>query len=198
MFKTILKFFSTKFFFGSLIDVVKSNFILILIPLLLLISIFYVPYEYFNYLEFKNKYPNDLFGVNFILIRPYVLIIVSLYVIISINRKIKLEEKKKIEKIKQEEEERLEKLRLAKEKLEQFKSTKPIKIAEKAITKPIVGAGAGAAIGAVAGGTLGVAGKLAGVMIAVNGGWILAPIGAALGYLGIKAFSKKDKKNKKD
>ena len=195
MFKTILKFFSTKFFFGSLIDIVKSNFILILIPLLLLISIFYVPYEYFNYLEFKNKYPNDFFGVNFILIRPYILIIVSLYMIISINRKIKFEEKKKIEKIKQEEQERLEKLRLAKEKLEQFKSTKPIKIAEKAITKPIVGAGAGAAIGAVAGGTLGVAGKLAGVMIAVNGGWILAPIGAVLGYLGIKAFSKKDKKD---
>ena len=195
MFKTILKFFSTKFFFGSLIDIVKSNFILILIPLLLLISIFYVPYEYFNYLEFKNKYPNDFFGVNFILIRPYILIIVSLYMIISINRKIKFEEKKKIEKIKQEEEERLEKLKLAREKLEQFKSTKPIKIAEKAITKPIVGAGAGAAIGAVAGGTLGVAGKLAGVMIAVNGGWILAPIGAVLGYLGIKAFSKKDKKD---
>lgn len=195
MFKTIFKFFSTKIFFGGLIDVVKSNFVLILFPLLLLISIFYVPYEYFNYLEFKNKYPNDFFGVNFILIRPYILIIVSLYVIISINRKIKFEEKKKIEKIKQEEEERLEKLKLAKEKLEQFKSTKPIKIAEKAITKPIVGAGAGAAIGAVAGGTLGVAGKLAGVMIAVNGGWILAPIGAALGYLGIKAFSKKDKKD---
>ena len=195
MFKTIFKFFSTKFFFGGLIDVVKSNFVLILFPLLLLISIFYVPYEYFNYLEFKNKYPNDFFGVNFILIRPYILIIVSLYVIISINRKIKFEEKKKIEKIKQEEEERLEKLKLAREKLEQFKSTKPIKIAEKAITKPIVGAGAGAALGAVAGGTLGVAGKLAGVMIAVNGGWILAPIGAALGYLGIKAFSKKDKKD---
>lgn len=195
MFKTIFKFFSTKIFFGGLIDVVKSNFLLILFPLLLLISIFYVPYEYFNYLEFKNKYPNDFFGVNFILIRPYILIIVSLYVIISINRKIKFEEKKKIEKIKQEEEERLEKLKLAREKLEQFKSTKPIKIAEKAITKPIVGAGAGAALGAVAGGTLGVAGKLAGVMIAVNGGWILAPIGAALGYLGIKAFSKKDKKD---
>ena len=195
MFKTIFKFFSTKIFFGGLIDVVKSNFLLILFPLLLLISIFYVPYEYFNYLEFKNKYPNDFFGVNFILIRPYILIIVSLYAIISINRKIKFEEKKKIEKIKQEEEERLEKLKLAREKLEQFKSTKPIKIAEKAITKPIVGAGAGAALGAVAGGTLGVAGKLAGVMIAVNGGWILAPIGAALGYLGIKAFSKKDKKD---
>ena len=33
-------------------------------------------------------------------------------------------------------------------------------------------------------------------MIAVNGGWILAPIGAVIGYLGFKAFNKKkDKKN---
>ena len=52
-------------------------------------------------------------------------------------------------------------------------------------------------VGAVAGGSLGVAGKLAGVMIAVNGGWILAPIGAVMGYLGVKAFNKKNKENKK-
>ena len=110
---------------------------------------------------------------------------------IPLSEVLRIEDKNQLLK----EEERLEKLKIAKEKLEQFKLTKPIKIAEKAITKPIVGAGAGAAIGAVAGGTLGVAGKLAGVMIAVNGGWILAPIGAALGYLGIKAFSKKNKKD---
>ena len=82
------------------------------------------------------------------------------------------------------------------EKLENLKSSKPVQLAEKTITKPVVGAGAGAAIGAVAGGSLGVAGKLAGVMIAVNGGWILAPIGAVIGYLGFKAFNKK--KDKKD
>ena len=34
-------------------------------------------------------------------------------------------------------------------------------------------------------------------MIAVNGGWILAPIGAVIGYLGVKAFNKKNKENKK-
>ena len=56
---------------------------------------------------------------------------------------------------------------------------------------------AGAAVGAVAGGSLGIAGKVAGVMIAVNGGWILAPIGAVIGYLGVKAFNKKNKENKK-
>ena len=78
--------------------------------------------------------------------------------------------------------ERLEKIRAAKEKLENLKSSTPVQLAEKTITKPVVGAGAGAAIGAVAGGSLGVAGKLAGVMIAVNGGWILAPIGAVIGY----------------
>ena len=80
------------------------------------------------------------------------------------------------------------------EKLENLKSSTPVQLAEKTITKPVVGAGAGAAIGAVAGGSLGVAGKLAGVMIAVNGGWILAPIGAVIGYLGFKAFNKKKDK----
>ena len=39
-----------------------------------------------------------------------------------------------------------------------------------------------------------IAGKLAGVMIAVNGGWVLAPIGAAIGWLGIKVFDKNKEK----
>ena len=37
-------------------------------------------------------------------------------------------------------------------------------------------------------------GKLAGVMIAINGGWVLAPIGAAIGWLGIKVFDKNKEK----
>ena len=53
-----------------------------------------------------------------------------------------------------------------------------------------------AALGALVGGSLGVAGKFAGVMIAVNGALILAPIGAVIGYLGFKAFNKKNKENK--
>ena len=62
----------------------------------------------------------------------------------------------------------------------------------------MVGAGAGAALGAIAGGSLGVAGKVAGIMVAVNGGWILAPIGAAIGWLGVKAFVKNKKKEKNE
>ncbi len=196
MIKGIIKFFTAKLFFGQLTSFVKSNFLITAFPLLIIISIFYVPYEYFNYLEFKEKFPNDIFGVNFLLIRPAILIIVALILIFSIHNKLKKIEQERIEKIKQEEQEKLEKIRVAKEKLENLKSSTPVQLAEKTITKPVVGAGAGAAIGAVAGGSLGVAGKLAGVMIAVNGGWILAPIGAVIGYLGFKAFNKK--KDKKD
>ena len=196
MIKGILKFFTAKLFLGNLSSFIKSNFLITTIPLLILISIFYIPYEYFNYLEFKEKFPNDIFGVNFLLIRPAILIIVALILIFSIHNKLRKIEQERIEKIKQEEQEKLEKIRVAKEKLENLKSSTPVQLAEKTITKPVVGAGAGAAIGAVAGGSLGVAGKLAGVMIAVNGGWILAPIGAVIGYLGFKAFNKK--KDKKD
>ena len=196
MIKGILKFFTAKLFLGNLSSFIKSNFLITTIPLLILISIFYIPYEYFNYLEFKEKFPNDIFGVNFLLIRPAILIIVALILIFSIHNKLKKIEQERIEKIKQEEQIRLDKIRLAKEKLENLKSSTPVQLAEKTISKPVVGAGAGAAIGAVAGGSLGVAGKLAGVMIAVNGGWILAPIGAVIGYLGFKAFNKK--KDKKD
>ena len=196
MIKGIIKFFTAKIFFGQFTSFVKSNFLITTVPLLVIISIFYVPYEYFNYLEFKEKFPNDIFGVNFLLVRPAILIIVALIVIFSIHNKLRKIEQERIEKIKKEEQERLEKIRAAKEKLENLKSSTPVQLAEKTITKPVVGAGAGAAIGAVAGGSLGVAGKLAGVMIAVNGGWILAPIGAVIGYLGFKAFNKK--KDKKD
>ena len=196
MIKGIIKFFTAKLFFGQLASFVKSNFLITTVPSLVIISIFYVPYEYFNYLEFKEKFPNDIFGVNFLLIRPAILIIVALIVIFSIHNKLRKIEQERIEKIKKDEQERLEKIRAAKEKLENLKSSTPVQLAEKTITKPVVGAGAGAAIGAVAGGSLGVAGKLAGVMIAVNGGWILAPIGAVIGYLGFKALNKK--KDKKD
>ena len=196
MIKGIIKFFTAKLFFGQLTSFVKSNFLITTVPLLVVISIFYIPYEYFNYLEFKERFPNDIFGVNFLLVRPAILIIVAFIVIFSIHNKLKKIEQERIEKINKEEQERLEKIRAAKEKLENLKSSTPVQLAEKTITKPVVGAGAGAAIGAVAGGSLGVAGKLAGVMIAVNGGWILAPIGAVIGYLGFKAFNKK--KDKKD
>ena len=197
MIKGIIKFFTTKLFLGKVFDSIRSNFLITSITLLILVSIFYVPYEYFNYLEFKERFPDDIFGVNFLLVRPVILILVALFLIISTHQKIKKIDQGHIEKIKREEQEKLEKIRLAKEKLEELKSSTPIQLAEKTVSKPVVGAGAGAAIGAVVGGSLGIAGKVAGVMIAVNGGWILAPIGGVIGYLGFKAFNKKNKENKK-
>ena len=89
MIKGIIKFFTTKLFFGKLINIIKSNFLITSIPALIIISIFYVPNEYFSYLEFKERFPEDVFGVNFILIRPVILILVALFVIFSINRKLK-------------------------------------------------------------------------------------------------------------
>ena len=187
MIKGIIKIFTTKLFFGKVFESIRSNFLITSITLLILVSIFYVPYEYFNYLEFKERFPDDIFGVNFLLVRPVILILVALFLIISTHKYFKKIDQDHIEKIKREEQ----------EKLEELKSSTPIQLAEKTVSKPVVGAGAGAAVGAVAGGSLGIAGKVAGVMIAVNGGWILAPIGAVIGYLGFKAFNKKNKENKK-
>ena len=197
MIKGIIKFFTTKLFLGKVFDSIRSNFLITSITLLILVSIFYVPYEYFNYLEFKERFPDDIFGVNFFLVRPVILIVVTLFFIISTHQKIKKNDQDRIEKTRREEQEKLEKIRLAKKKLEELKSSTPIQLAEKTVSKPVVGAGTGAAIGALTGGSLGVAGKVAGTMIAVNGGWILAPIGAVIGYLGVKVFNKKNKENKK-
>jgi uncharacterized membrane protein len=193
MIKGIMKFFTAKLFFGKAFDLMKSNFLIASISLLLLVSIFYVPYEYFNYLESKGRFPDDIFGVNFLLVRPVILILVALFLIISTHHKIKKNDQDRIKIKKREEQEKLEKNRIAKEKIEELKSSTPIQLVEKTVSEPVVGAGAGTAIGALVGGSLGIAGKVAGTVVAVNGGWVLAPIGAAIGYLGIKAFNKKNK-----
>ena len=60
------------------------------------------------------------------------------------------------------------------------------------------GAIGGGTIGAILGGSLGVAGKIVGVGVALNGGIVLAGVGAVVGFLGVKAFKKdkdKDKNN---
>tara|TARA_B110000238_G_C16078594_1_gene418335 strand:- start:154 stop:330 length:177 start_codon:yes stop_codon:yes gene_type:complete len=45
-------------------------------------------------------------------------------------------------------------------------------------------------VGAVLGGSLGVAGKIVGIGVALNGGIVLAGIGALVGFLGVKAYKK--------
>ena len=46
------------------------------------------------------------------------------------------------------------------------------------------------------GGSLGVAGKIVGIGVALNGGIVLAGVGAIVGYLGVKAFKKNKDENK--
>ena len=186
MIKEIIKFFTAKLIFGKVFDSIRSNFLITSIPLLILVSIFYVPYEYFNYLEFKERFPDDIFGVNFLLVRPVILILFFLFFIILFHRRIKKNDQDRKEKIKREES---DKIRRAKE------------ITDKTVSKAgfleTVLSVFGGSLGAIAGASLGVAGKIAGVMIAVNGALILAPIGAVLGFLGVKAFNNKNKENKK-
>ncbi len=190
MIKGIIKFFTTKLFLGKVFDSIRSNFLITSITLLILVSIFYVPYEYFNYLEFKERFPDDIFGVNFLLVRPVILILVFLFFIRLTHQRIKKNDQDRKEKIKKREErEESDKIRRAKE------------IADTTLSKPgfleTVVSVFGAVLGAIAGASLGIAGKIAGVMIAVNGALILAPIGAVIGFLGFKSFSRKNKENKK-
>ena len=193
MIKGIIKIFTTKLVFGKAFDLIRSNFLITAISLLMLVSIFYVPYEYFNYLESKGRFPDDIFGVKFLLVRPAILTSGVLFLILLTHHKIKRNDQDHIEEIKREEQEKLEKTRLAKDKLEGLKKSTPIELAEKTVSKPVFGAGAGTAIGAFVGGSLGIAGKIAGTVVAVNGGWILAPIGAVIGYLGTKTFNRNNK-----
>ena len=112
MIKGIIKFFTTKLFLGKVFDSIRSNFLITSITLLILVSIFYVPYEYFNYLEFKERFPDDIFGVNFLLVRPVILILVFLFFIILTHQRIKKNDQDRKEKIKREES---DKIRRAKE-----------------------------------------------------------------------------------
>ena len=79
-------------------------------------------------------------------------------------------------------------------KLDELKKSPVGKATGIVATKEGIGAIGGGAIGAALGGSLGVAGKIVGIGVALNGGIVLAGIGAVVGFLGVKAF----KKNKTD
>ena len=81
-------------------------------------------------------------------------------------------------------------------KLEELKKSPVAKTAEAVVTKKSIGTLGGAAIGATLGGSLGIAGKFLGSMVFINGGWVLAGVGAAVGYLGVKAFKKRKNEKK--
>ena len=76
------------------------------------------------------------------------------------------------------------------EKLEELKKSPVGKATGIVTTKEGIGAIGGGAIGAALGGSLGVAGKIVGIGVALNGGIVLAGVGALVGFLGVKAFKK--------
>ena len=75
-------------------------------------------------------------------------------------------------------------------KLDELKKSPVGKATGIVATKEGIGAIGGGAIGAALGGSLGVAGKIVGIGVALNGGIVLAGIGAVVGFLGVKAFKK--------
>ena len=122
------------------------------------------------------------------------MIISSFLFLLIFSYKIERERKKRIAEeeaeLKRREAEFLTKREAALKKLEELKQSPVGKVSQAVGTKETVGAIWGAAIGATLGGSLGIAGKVLGTMVFVNGGWVLAGVGAVVGYLGVKAFKK--------
>jgi len=194
MFSWILKKFAKITILGKIFEKLGPKFPIILSFIFIIFAAFYGPYEYENYLEFKEKYPTNDFGLILNLLRPTVIILVFLFIIFSAFG-IESERKKKIAleeaKLKEKEEEFLAKKEAALKKLNELKKSPIGKVTDVVATKENLGAISGGAVGAALGGSLGVAGKIFGTMVFVNGGWVLAGVGAAVGYLGVKAFKKR-------
>ena len=197
MFKKFFKFIATRLLVGKLFEQMKPKLPIISILALIIFIVFYGPYEYENYLEFKQKFPDNNLGLFLNLLRPLVVIglLVGTVSYIFINKK--RYEREEAERLAREQAEReqekaelLAKKEAAMKKLQELKTNPIGKAAGAVTTKEGIGAIGGAGIGAALGGSLGVAGKFLGGMVFVNGGWVLAGIGGLVGYLGVKAFKK--------
>jgi hypothetical protein len=178
---------------GTIFESIRHKIPIILFFVFFIFIAFYGPYEYENYLEFTKKYPDNNTGLILNLLRPLVIISSFLFLLIF-SYKIERERKKRIAEeeaeLKRREAEFLTKREAALKKLEELKQSPVGKVSQAVGTKETVGAIGGAAIGATLGGSLGIAGKVLGTMVFVNGGWVLAGVGAVVGYLGVKAFKK--------
>ncbi len=184
---------------GKLVEKLGPKVPIIFIFFGIIFTAFYVPFEYENFLEFKQKYPDDNIGIILNLLRPT---IVNAILILFIYSAITAEKERKI-RIAKEKAEQLRKqaeaLAMKQEairKLEELKKTSVGKATEIVTTKESIGAIGGGVIGAALGGSLGVAGKIVGIGVALNGGIVLAGVGAIVGYLGVKAFKKNKDENK--
>ena len=187
---------------GKLVEKLGPKVPIIFIFISLIFTAFYIPYEYENFLEFKQKYPEDNIGLILNLLRPLIINIILIILVVSAfsaererKKRIELEEvERQIKKA-----EALAMKQEAMRKLEELKKSPVGKATGIVTTKEGIGAIGGGAIGAALGGSLGVAGKIVGIGVALNGGIVLAGVGALVGFLGVKAFKKnKDEKTEQE
>ena len=68
---------------GKLVEKLGPKVPIIFILLSLIFAAFYIPYEYENILEFRQKYPNDVIGLSLNLARPSIIILILLILIFS-------------------------------------------------------------------------------------------------------------------
>ena len=61
---------------GKLVEKLGPKVPIIFILLSLIFAAFYIPYEYENILEFRQKYPNDVIGLSLNLARPSIIILI--------------------------------------------------------------------------------------------------------------------------
>ena len=187
---------------GKLVEKLGPKVPIIFIFIALIFTAFYIPYEYENFLEFKQKYPEDNVGLILNLLRPLIINIILIILVVSAfsaererKKRIELEEvERQIKKA-----EALAMKQEAMKKLEELKKSPVGKATGIVTTKEGIGAIGGGAIGAALGGSLGVARKIVGIGVALNGGIVLAGVGALVGFLGVKAFKKnKDEKTEQE
>ena len=187
---------------GKLVEKLGPKVPIIFIFIALIFTAFYIPYEYENFLEFKQKYPDDSVGLILNLLRPLIINIILIILVVSAfsaererKKRIELEEvERQIKKA-----EALAMKQEARKKLEELKKSPVGKATGIVTTKEGIGAIGGGAIGAALGGSLGVAGKIVGIGVALNGGIVLAGVGALVGFLGVKDFKKnKDEKTEQE
>ena len=184
---------------GKLVEKLGPKVPIIFIFIALIFTAFYIPYEYENFLEFKQKYPEDNFGLILNLLRPLIINIILIILVASAFSAEK-ERKKRIE-LEEAERQRKEAEAIAMKqealrKLKELKKNPVGKTAEAVISKKSIGTLGGAAIGATLGGSLGIAGKFLGAMVFINGAWVLAPVGGLLGYYAAKKLAKKKEQEK--
>ena len=184
---------------GKLVEKLGPKVPIIFIFVALIFSAFYIPYEYENFLEFKQKYPEDNIGLILNLLRPLIINIILITLVVSAFSA-ERERKKRIEleeaEIQRKEAEVIAMKQEAIRKLKELKKNPVGKTAGAVISKKSIGTLGGAAIGATLGGSLGIAGKFLGAMVFINGAWVLAPVGGLLGYYAAKKLAKKKEQEK--